>query len=297
MSPSRTALILRAAGLASLLALLFACGLPAFVPAWAAPHVQPPARPALTLPQSLPALPGSRISVPINFDPAGRQVASVGFSLDFDQSCLAFDPTDADGDGRPDAVQVRAPAGYFLWVFYNSADTAGELDIALADLMPPMIPLSAGVLLEIGFTATCAPPAPEAAVEAALLFAPSLAPSYGSPLGFGIDGGAPQPGSVLIAYTFEPTATPTPTSTLTPLPTGWPTPTVAPTPTATTRPTDVPTAAPTPTSTYWPTNPPPDQSTPTATPLAPTPTAPVPGAGEIHQLHIPQIFGGDPQQP
>ncbi len=292
MSHTRTALISRAAGLLSLLALLFACGLPALLlPARAAPGAQPPAGPALVLPVSLPALPGSRITVPVTFDSAGRQVASVGFSVDFDQSCLAFDPTDANDDGRPDAVRSYAPAAYFVWVFYNPADAAGELDIALADLMPPMIPLSAGTLLEIDFTVICDPPAPNAALEAPLLFAPNLAPSYGDPIGFGIPAGAPRPGSVLIAYTFEPTPTPTLTPTPTPLPTGWPTPTVTPTPTATTRPTDAPTATPTPTSTYWPTNAPPDQSTATPT-STPSPTAPVPGAGETHKLYIPRILAG-----
>lgn len=47
--------------------------------------------PALRLPPALPAVVGQPVTVPVDFRPGGAAVASLTFSIDFDESCLGLD--------------------------------------------------------------------------------------------------------------------------------------------------------------------------------------------------------------
>ncbi len=290
-----------------LLALLAAVGLPV-VRTHAAPHLQTLDGPVVSLPVRLPAQPGETAVMPVTFDPAGQPVSAAGFSIDYDEACLAFDPTDANGDGRPDAVVVLTPPAFYSWVLFDAGDTDGEIDIALAYLGSGSIVLAAGTLVEITFTVLCAPQPPASEREIAVRFSTNPAPSYGSPQGMNITPGPAQNGSVLvIAPTSTPTHTPTstPTDTSTPTPTDTSTPTTTPTNTPTSTPTDTSTPTPTGTGTATqtptatasstpddtPTPIPTDTGTPTNTPV---PTVEDPNGDDPYLLHLSIVLNDAP---
>ena len=59
----------------------------------------------LTIPTSIPATAGQNVSVPIQLtNSISEEIASLTFSVDFDQTCLSFDSTDSNGDDLPDAI-------------------------------------------------------------------------------------------------------------------------------------------------------------------------------------------------
>ena len=75
--------------------------------------------------------------MPVNFTSNDHSIASTAFSVDFDQTCLAFDATDSDQDGIPDAVTLSLPGAFNVSVTFDGGDTDGELDFFIADLLPP----------------------------------------------------------------------------------------------------------------------------------------------------------------
>jgi hypothetical protein len=226
------------------LALIASAGLPA-IRTHAAPDLQMDA-PMVALPLRQPAPAGSTVVIPVTFDPMGKEVVSTAFSIDYDPGCLAFDPADANRDGRPDAVTVYAPPAYFAWIFFNADDADGEIDVALADLMPPMVRLAPGTLIEIAFRVVCSPPPPATERETEIRFSTDPAPSYGDPIGKSLAAGPAQHGSVLIGL---PVPVPTNTPTQTPAPGPTATSTAAPTSTPTGLLTPAPTETPTPSPT------------------------------------------------
>lgn len=258
MAVSRARGVAHLAGLVLLPALLLSALFPASHTR-AAPLAQTTGGPVVALPQRYPAQAAATVVIPITFDPAGKQVGATAFSIDYDEACLAFEYTDANHDGRPDSVVVYTPPGYFAWIFFNAADTDGELDIALADLMPPVATLAAGTLVEISLHIVCTPQPPATEREAALLFSSDPPPSNGSLQGGYIAPGAVQHGSVLI-------------SAATPSPTGTPTPVDTPPPTETQTETPIPTDTSVPTETATPVETPIETATATDTPI-PTETA------------------------
>jgi PKD repeat protein len=156
-------------------------------------EVQPLAGPGLTLPSQLAARPGETVTVPVQYAANGNAISSLVFSLDIDPTWLTFDPTDANADGLPDAVQVSLPAGFDVSVIYDPTDTDGEVDISILDPLAPLATLPDGQLMSLTFTAGAA----DTATETALTF------SVDPPLSFGSTGGASvagsgTPGSVLI---------------------------------------------------------------------------------------------------
>lgn len=84
-------------------------------------------------------------------------VVAAIFSIDFDQSCLLLDLTDANDDGTPDAITFAAPAAFNSGATVNLTDTNGEIDLNVIDTALPFSPLSTGVLAAVGFTASTAP--------------------------------------------------------------------------------------------------------------------------------------------
>ncbi len=98
---------------------------------------------------------GREAAVPVALAGNGLDVAAAAFSIDFDETCLDFDTTDANGNGIPDAVKLKTPPGFELVVRTDISDTNGELDLFIGDLTPPISALPDGALLTIGLKAVC----------------------------------------------------------------------------------------------------------------------------------------------
>ncbi len=194
----------------------------------------------LAIPTALTATLGASVTVPITFQNGGNAIGAMTFSIDFDEKCLSFNPTDVNNDGRPDAVLFKAPLAFRSSVSYNAEDVAGELDVQIADYSFPIASMpNLNPLLTLKFTPRCAPAAGEVII-APVRFSTETVASFGSVTGADV-AGTTQDGSVAIYG--APLDTPTPTST----PTAGPgTPSVTPTATPTIVPTTgTPTATPT----------------------------------------------------
>lgn len=113
--------------------------------------------PSLTIPELVPASYNQPVTVPIRFAANGQNIAATIFSVDFDEVCLNFDPTDNNSDGIPDSVIFSVPSGFASDVTFAAADTMGELDFVIADFSAPLAALSDGVLATITFTTICNP--------------------------------------------------------------------------------------------------------------------------------------------
>jgi hypothetical protein len=100
---------------------------------------------------------GRPVQVPVNFTANGFEIAAATFSVDMDDSCLRFDPTDGDGDGIPDAIHFSLPTDFQGSASVDLSDTTGELDFFVADVQPPLAALPDGTLATIDFKATCLP--------------------------------------------------------------------------------------------------------------------------------------------
>lgn len=125
--------------------------------------------------------------VPVSLLTSGQAVAAVVFSLDYDAGCLDFDPTDMDADGLPDAVTFLGPADFDVTVFFDLGDTDGEIDVTIADVLPPVSALADGPLLDVTFTPTCTPPI-GAPLLAAVGFSSDPAASFSDPLAQALTG-------------------------------------------------------------------------------------------------------------
>ncbi len=149
--------------------------------------------PTLALPTQVSATSGASVTLPITFTGNGNKIAATIFSLDYDHTLLNFDPTDGDKDGLPDAVTFNRPTGFDGSVMFNINDTDGELDIYIADILPPLTVLTDGnpisITLEVGQPATT--------TKATVNFSKYPAASFGDTTGNGV-AGATENGSVLI---------------------------------------------------------------------------------------------------
>ena len=79
------------------------------------------------------------------------QIAAAVFSIDFDQTKLGFDSSDANGDGIPDAIISSLPAAFEITVLFDPGDTSGELDFVIVDLDGAEAILPKGNLFSITF--------------------------------------------------------------------------------------------------------------------------------------------------
>ncbi len=113
--------------------------------------------PVLSAASRMPALQGRVASLPVEFRSNGHEVAGLSFSLDYDQTCLAFDPADNDGDGLPDGIQFSLPARFEGAASFDPAREAGEIAVSLADSAWPRAGLPDGVLATVDLQAVCRP--------------------------------------------------------------------------------------------------------------------------------------------
>lgn len=193
--------------------------------------------PTLQLSTAVTATPGSVITVPLAYAGQGFGVTSLAFSLDIDQTCLAFAPSDLNSNGLPDAITVHVPPGVNTSVAVDLLDEDGELDVIIADFFPPFVTLpDRTALLEIRLRAVC-PVEPGTDRRAAVRFSTAPSPSLGTANGAPITGHTIDGFVTISGPPLPPTATPTPSLTATPTPPLIPTQPMA-------TPTFVPTAPP-----------------------------------------------------
>jgi hypothetical protein len=88
---------------------------------------------------------GGQTTIPVTLKSGGHAVAAAAFALELGDS--AFDATDANGDGLPDAVTLNVPAGVTKSVVWNAA--AKRLEVALYGVNLPLPTLSDGVLATV----------------------------------------------------------------------------------------------------------------------------------------------------
>ena len=149
-----------------------------------ATKAQPAPDPELAISSGVPAAAGKPAVVGVRFSAHGAAIASMVFSVDYDGRVLALNPADADDDGVPDAIAFRTPPAFSASVLFNAEDDDGEIDVVVADLVPPLSRLPDGVLADITFDV--APTAP--AGESVLRFSNDPAPSLGSTTGTAVPG-------------------------------------------------------------------------------------------------------------
>ena len=116
------------------------------------------------------------INVPVILTPeAGDQIASVAFSVDYDQSCLSTDASKVTG--------LPTSPGIHTSVAFDAADLDGELDVAIYSGDQTNAPglLPAGTLLSIEFTVKDVCWGADRFVD--VLFSNQPAPSFGNPGG------------------------------------------------------------------------------------------------------------------
>ena len=201
----------------------------------ASPVLAAGGQPLLDIPDRIPATVGGSAIVTVNLDADGEAISGVIFSLDIDPTCLAFNDSDANGDGIPDAAQFVVPLQFSPSISYQPDDTDGELDVVITDYSPPLASLPNGPLLALRFDVICEPDVTDNSRISDITFSSYPPVSFGNPAGQGVQG-ISSPGSVKISRTeaatpaSTPTSTPPPTGTITPSPT----PTTTPTPPAAT---------------------------------------------------------------
>ncbi len=139
-------------------------------------------RPLLTIPTDVPAVSATLVDVPVDLTTGGNALASVAFSIDYDESCLSFDPTDSDADSIPDALDIPLPATFSATVFFDLGDTDGEIDIALLADDPATTTFTAGTVATVTFTPTCSAGATDSVI-APVAFSADPVPSFGDPDG------------------------------------------------------------------------------------------------------------------
>lgn len=150
------------------------------------------AAPVLSIGSAAPTV--GRVTLPVSLSSGDAAVSSVAFSIDYDETQLAFDPTDADGDGTPDALRLATPDGFTLSTTFDASDTDGEIDIFVGDLSPALDELPDGTLLFLTLDLVGQPDD-----TAAVRIAADPAVSFGTPQGVSVAGsgtdGTVQPGT------------------------------------------------------------------------------------------------------
>ena len=147
-------------------------------------------QPTLLIEDEIGARPASTVDVPVEFNSGGAGIAAIVFSVDYDESCLGFDPTDSDFDGIPDAIAFELaglPDPPALSVFFDASDTDGELDFAIVDFTVPLTPIPDGTLVTVTFDTLCTP-AVGTSLIAPVEFSDDPEASFGGTGGQSVDG-------------------------------------------------------------------------------------------------------------
>jgi hypothetical protein len=139
---------------------------------------------SLAVPDLYPAIPGQHVSLPISFDPKGKQVSSAVFSIDFDQTWLTFNSSDSNSDGFPDSIHFNLPDGFVASASYDAQDEDGEIDVVI--YYPGLIQASlpAGNLMTVSLETG----APQGNFVAEVKSSLDPQASFGSPTGVSLPG-------------------------------------------------------------------------------------------------------------
>ncbi len=168
--------------------------------------------PTLIIASNVAAQTGGQVTVPIEFRKGDAVISSAVFSIDFDQSCLSFNPADGNSDGLPDAITFLVPNGFSITASFDASDTDGELDIIVnSNASPPPTLNSFNPLLTIQFSVICNPSGSQVAP---VIFSADPSPTFGGPSGNAITGTTVN-GSVLITAAATATSTSVPVATAT----------------------------------------------------------------------------------
>jgi hypothetical protein len=104
---------------------------------------------------------GQDAVIPVTYTANGNDISSTAFWIDYDESCLSFDPTDSDGDGIPDDVSFDLPITFNGAVSFDGGSIDSELEISISKATTPYPgpsqELPNGNLLSITFSTTCTP--------------------------------------------------------------------------------------------------------------------------------------------
>ncbi len=89
------------------------------------------------------------VDVPVVLTGNGHAISAAVFSVEYDIAWLQLDGSDADGDAIADAVILNVPPQFSAYVAVD--ETAGVVDIMVADLTPPLSTLNDGTLATLQF--------------------------------------------------------------------------------------------------------------------------------------------------
>ena len=142
--------------------------------------------PALTMPDQVSAVPGGLVTLPVSFAANGHSITSLAFSVDYDETWLALDPTDRDGNDIPDAVIFSLPGDFTYSVTFDGDDADGEVDVFIGDISPPLTSLSDGPIVFLILNVGNSPGATQGAVR----FSLAPAASFGDTSGQSVPGTA-----------------------------------------------------------------------------------------------------------
>ncbi|MEM7111125.1 MAG: LamG-like jellyroll fold domain-containing protein [Chloroflexota bacterium] len=136
------------------------------------------------------------ISVPVDFTSNGQSIASVGFSIDYDASCLSYD-----------SVSGLPIAGFVDSVAHDAGDSDGELDIAIYDATEPVSTLSDGTLLSIIFNVSSAPACTKtdgSTTDVSINFSTDPSATFGDENGVDVTG-TTSDGTITLTFNATPT--------------------------------------------------------------------------------------------
>jgi hypothetical protein len=140
--------------------------------------------PVLSMPDEVPAVPGGLTTVPVTFAANDHNITSLAFSVDYDETWLALDPADRDGNGIPDAMVFSLSGDFTASVTFNEEDSDGEIDVFIGDISPPLTSLSDGPIVYLILDVD----SPPASTQHAVLFSLDPAASFGDTSGWSIPG-------------------------------------------------------------------------------------------------------------
>lgn len=136
-------------------------------------------QPRLVIPNGIEGQPDNTLVVPVFLEPKTQSVTSVVFSIDYDPTALAFDPS------NPNAVTFYG-AGNNPSFTFQAEDSDGEIDIIIGNLSAEPIALAEGLLVEIQFDILV----PDPTVSDVVAFSSAPKPSFGDTMGQGLPGQA-----------------------------------------------------------------------------------------------------------
>jgi hypothetical protein len=191
--------------------------------------------PQLSIQSNIPANPNSTVVVPVQFTSNDNKIDSTVFSIDYDETWLAFD------NSIPNALQFNLPPDFTGQCSPDITDTDGEIDCFILDPIPPLVAIPDSVILNV----TLRTKNPSSAVSAKAGFSANSPPASFASQGLSV-AGSTLDGSVLIGQGFPSVAyLPIIWNSLVSPPT--PIPTVTVTPTGTVTVTPIPSETPVPT--------------------------------------------------